>query len=126
MYFKGKKTGRVAAIIKATVDSGCTTTLMIPETEIFMTNTCESSITVGGFEGNKRVKGSKRGDMCMRFVLQDGLIADQTYSHTVNTVRGLNKNLFSVSTMIHKEKYSFYISGITGSESCGKKVCTAG
>jgi len=114
MEYTGNTSRREGAVIKALVDSGCTTTLFTVHTEHLLMECSKSVITIGGFEGAKRVRGSKCGKLFMKFILQEGRAGNATYFKTVNTVEGLNRNLFSICEMIHDDKFSMSISGVTG------------
>ena len=102
---------------KAVVDTGCDSTLFRGNVGDLLHETSKSTITVGGFEGDKTVGGGIRGVAHCYAISNDPNRPGAYFKHVVDTVEGLNDNLFSIHGLTNEQGYQCILSASSDQQS---------
>ena len=93
----------------AIVDTGASTNLLSTEYEGTLSNATSSTACIQGFEGTDEIKGSCHGIGHM-YILGDGAGRKGfQLSTTFDTVKNINSNLFSISSLYEDHGFSLFL-----------------
>ena len=98
------------------LDTGCNTQLLQSSVNKFLQNGRDSTVSVRGFNGIQRIPGDMHGRVHIYALSQTPGIAGAPLSYTVDTIPGLNHDLFSLTDFYDVEKFDVQLkhSGFSG------------
>ena len=99
---------------RAVVDTGCSSSLFKGNTGTYLTEATPSPAHIVGFEGGRGVDGGIRGIAHCYAISENPSHRGAYFKHMVDTVEGLNDNLFSIHNLTRFKGYKMVVSANPG------------